>query len=120
MRFLSRVLWLVTSGVPYFLLYLVCGIACCLSIVGIPFGIQFFKLMMVALRPYSCDVEVEPGEHLVANLIWDATFGIAIAIEQFAMGILWCVTIIGIPFGIHSFKLMKVAYAPFGAEIDFD
>lgn len=120
MKLLSRVLWLITSGIPYFVLYLVCGVACCLSVIGIPFGIQFFKLMKVSLRPYSYDVEVEPGERIVANLLWDAMFGVAIAIEHLALGIVWCATIIGIPFGIHSFKLMKLAYAPFGATVDSD
>lgn len=32
-------------------------------------------------------------------------------------GVLWCITIIGIPFGKQFFKIAKLALTPFGAEV---
>ena len=57
---------------------------------------------------------------LISNILWFLFGGLLLALLWGIVGLLLCITIIGIPFGIHSFKLMKVAYAPFGAEIDFD
>lgn len=118
MRFISNMLWALIFGVPYLILFFVLGVACCLTIVLIPFGIQFFKLMKVSLRPRKYYVEIDPSSHFVLNLIWGLMIGLALAFVHLVFGIVCCLTLIGIPFGIKCFKLMKLSYAPFGATVD--
>ena len=43
--------------------------------------------------------------------------GLAIAIGWALVGLILCISIIGIPFGLQSFKMAKLALRPFGAEI---
>jgi uncharacterized membrane protein YccF (DUF307 family) len=104
-----------------FLAYLVAGVINCLFIITIPFGVQAFKLAGFALWPFGRVVVDRPGANSVAsgcgNIIWILTGGIWLALGHALTGILLCVTIIGIPFGIQSFKLMGLALTPFGKMV---
>lgn len=51
------------------------------------------------------------------NVIWLLVSGLPLALEHLALGLVLCVTVIGIPFGLQQFKLAKLALMPFGAEI---
>jgi uncharacterized membrane protein YccF (DUF307 family) len=120
MKTLGNLLWLVLAGFWLALGYVVGGLILCVTIVGIPFGIQSFKLATLALWPFGRSaVNDSSGGFLeiVFNIIWLFTFGWTIFLAHIAAGLLLCVTIIGIPFGIQAFKISGLALWPFGRTI---
>ena len=121
MKTLGNLIWLIFGGIFIFIEYLIGGLLLCLTIVGIPFGIQVFKLASVALWPFDKKVEYM-GYALgclstIMNIIWFFAGGIWIALTHLLMGILLGITIVGIPWAGQHFKLMSLALAPFGKTI---
>ena len=118
MSVLGNIIWLVFGGFFMALEYLVSGFLLCCTIIGIPFGLQVFKIGLVALLPFSQTTVVEEGSRscleIIMNVIWFFIGGIWIALSHLGWGLLFCITIVGIPFGIQHFKLMRVALFPFG------
>lgn len=55
---------------------------------------------------------------LLGNIIWMLFGGVFTALYWFCVGCLFCLTIVGIPFGLQSFKMAKLALLPFGARIN--
>ena len=121
MNVLGNILWIVFGGVILALLYFIGGIMLCITIVGIPFGVQAFKIGAFALLPFGRKTVVsEKGSGCLAaffNILWIVTFGLCLAVGHLVFGVLMFATIIGIPFGLQHFKLMAVALAPFGRRI---
>jgi uncharacterized membrane protein YccF (DUF307 family) len=115
---IGNVLWLVLAGLWMALAYVVAGVVQCITIIGIPFGIQSFKLAGYALWPFGRVVlertDRDGGLSCLGNVIWFVLSGLWLAIGHVVTGLLLCLTIIGIPFGIASFKLAGLALAPFG------
>lgn len=101
--------------------YFVAGFALCLTIIGIPFGLQVFKIGILALLPFGQTSVVEDGSRgclaIIMNVIWIFIGGIWIALSHLLWGLLFCITIIGIPFGRQHFKLMRAALFPFGRVV---
>lgn len=101
--------------------YLVGGLVLCLTIVGIPFGLQLFKLAVASLVPFGTKVANAPAStgclYTLMNILWIVFGGIWVALTHFFFGILLCITIIGIPFGRQHFKLMGLAFTPFGKNV---
>jgi len=91
------------------------------TIVGIPFGFQTLKLSMLALCPFGREIRSCPGDggclSVLMNIIWILVGGIWISLSHLAFGVLLCITVIGIPFGLQHFKLAGLALTPFGKEI---
>ncbi|MFI3261710.1 MAG: YccF domain-containing protein [Rikenellaceae bacterium] len=120
MNLLGNIIWLIFGGLLTAIEYFIAGITLCCTIIGIPFGIQVFKLGMLALAPFGrTTVQTEKAGGCLAiimNVIW-IFFGISIAITHVITGLLLFITIIGIPFGKQHFKLAAVALTPFGREI---
>ena len=118
MRFLGNIIWLVFGGFAVFLEYMAAGIALCITIIGIPFGLQSFKLGILALWPFGQKIEYmdnAPGcLSTVMNIIWFFIGGIWIALTHLLFGILLGITIIGIPWARQHFKMMSLAFTPFG------
>jgi uncharacterized membrane protein YccF (DUF307 family) len=118
---IGNVIWLVFAGVWMAALYFVTGLVQCATIIGIPFGIQSFKLAVYALWPFGRVVvqrtDRDPGVSCVGDILWLLLGGLALALGHVVTGLLLCVTIIGIPFGIASFKLAGLALMPFGKTI---
>ncbi|NQY57266.1 MAG: YccF domain-containing protein [Ilumatobacteraceae bacterium] len=116
-----NVLWVVFSGFWLFLGYLFAGVIQCITIIGIPFGVQSFKLAGFALWPFGRSVVQRPSAStslsLVGNIIWIVLSGIWLALAHLVLGVLLCITIIGIPLGLGNFKLIPLALAPFGKDI---
>jgi len=110
---------MIFGGFVSFALWAVAGLVCCLTIVGLPFGIQCFKIAFFTLWPFGKDVEV--GKFgvggFVGNLLWILLLGWELSISHLVLGLVLCVTIIGIPFGKQHFKFAKLALLPFGARI---
>ncbi len=117
MRILGNIIWLLLGGILMGTVMAAIGIVLCLTIVGIPFGKQFFKIGNLTLWPFGKDVFTDFGEHPVANVIWMILGGIWIALAHLNIAIMYCFTIIGIPFARQHFKLARLALCPFGANI---
>ena len=118
MGWLGNFIWFLCGGILSGLSWIVAGILCCITIIGIPFGIQCFKFASLAFFPFGKEVQYGGGAmSLIANIKWLIFCGIPMAIENTVLGILLCITIIGIPFGMQFFKIAKLSLMPFGAIV---
>ncbi len=117
MKTIGNIIWFIFGGFVTGLLWAAIGALLCISIIGIPFGIQCFKVARLSFAPFGKYPELNPNKHFIANIIWGLLCGWELAIFYLVAGILCCITIIGIPNGIVSFKMMKLAFMPFGAKI---
>ncbi len=120
MRTILNILWLVLSGFWLALGYAFAGVVMVLLIITIPFGIASFRLAAYVLWPFGRTVVRRPdagAASAIGNVIWFILVGLWMAIAHLVLGLLLCVTIIGIPLGIGNFKLAAVAIAPLGKEI---
>ena len=118
MRTIGNFLWFIFGGFLSGLSWWFSGLICCITIIGIPWGRQCFKFASMSFFPFKKDVEFGGGAvSLLANLVWIVFFGFWMAVENFVFGLIWCITIVGIPFGKQFFKIAKLALCPFGAYI---
>jgi uncharacterized membrane protein YccF (DUF307 family) len=120
MRTLLNLLWLVLSGVWLATGYAVAGIVMCAFIITIPFGIASFRLAAYVIWPFGRTVVRRSGAgtaSTIGNVIWFVLVGLWMAIAHVCLGMLLCLTIVGIPLGLGNFKLALVALAPLGKEI---
>jgi uncharacterized membrane protein YccF (DUF307 family) len=120
MSTVGNVLWVIFGGVWLALLYTFAGIVFCITIIGIPFGVQAFKLARFSLWPFGRTVVRNPSGgvlELIFNILWLILFGWGIFLVHLAAGAIMCITIIGIPFGLQAFKLSMLGLWPFGRDI---
>lgn len=121
MNFIGNLIWIIFGGFFIFLEYVIGGLVLCLTIVGIPFGIQLFKLATASLAPFGSKITHTPTStgclSTIMNILWIVIGGVWVALTHFFFGVLLCITIIGIPFGKQHFKLMGLAFTPFGKAI---
>ena len=121
MKTLLNILWLVLSGVWMAVGYAVFGALMFVTIIGIPFGVQAFKLASYSLWPFGRTLVQSPsrvkGVSTLANVIWFLLPGWVLALGHLVTGCLLCLTVIGIPLGVASFKMAGAALVPFGKEI---
>lgn len=121
MNFIGNILWVVFGGFLISMYYAIMGLVFCLTIIGIPFGVQLFKMAGLALWPFGHDVTPGPSDtgclNILMNVIWIVFGGIEIALAHVTLGIAFCITIIGIPFGLQHFKMALLALVPFGKNI---
>ena len=117
MKTVGNILWFIFTGLWSGIAWFFTGIFWCITIIGIPFGKQSFKLARLAFWPFGTQVKKDFGKHPIANVIWIIFGGLLLAIGFLFAGLFWCITIIGIPFGKQCFKLAGLAFTPFGAEI---
>ena len=118
MKLLGNILWFIFGGIFTALGWLIVGLLWCITIVGIPVGLQCFKFAKLSLFPFGKEITYKGGTvSLLVNVLWLIFGGIELALGFISMGIAMCVTIIGIPFGLQYFKLAKLALLPFGADI---
>ena len=113
-----NVLWFIFGGVFLALEALLNGVLLCITIIGIPFGLQCFKFASLAFFPFGKDVVYGGGSiSFLANIIWLIFFGWEMALGYLALGAVWCITIVGIPVGMQCFKMAKLSLMPFGADV---
>lgn len=117
MKVIGNILWVLLVGIASTLLWYLAGLILCITIIGIPFGTQCFKIGTACFAPIGKTVVTNFDSHPVANILWLLLFGWETALGYLVSGIILCITIIGIPFGRQCFKLMKIALLPFGAKI---
>ncbi|MDL9935408.1 YccF domain-containing protein [Gordonia sp. ABSL1-1] len=120
MKTILNVIWLLLCGIWMALGYVIAGIICCILIITIPFGIASFRMANYALWPFGRTTIRKPtagAASVIGNIIWIVVAGLWLAIGHIATGLAMCVTIIGIPLGIASFKMVPISLLPLGTEI---
>ena len=118
MRPLGNFFWFILGGVISGLAWWITGLLWCVTIVGIPIGMQCFKLSSMSFFPFGKEVVYSGGAmSFIVNLLWFFFGGMELAMLHAMCGMFCFITIIGIPFGIQFFKLAKLSLAPFGAEV---
>ena len=118
MRTIANILWIIFGGLLLSISWMLVGIILCVTILGIPLGIQCFKFAGLMLAPFGREVVYSDSTgSFILNILWIIFFGWGLAVSSFVIGLLWCLTIIGIPIGLQVFKFSKLALMPFGAEV---
>ena len=119
----GNIIWLVFGGIIIAVEYIVASLILIVTIIGIPFGLQTLKLARVALWPFGTNITDRQGAaagclSVVMNVIWILFGGIWICLSHLLFGLLFCITIVGIPFGLQHLKLAGLALTPFGKNIE--
>ena len=118
MSFLLNILWFIFGGFISGTLWLLFGLLWCITIVGIPIGVQCFKFAKLTYAPFGKDVKYKwTIPSVTMNIIWIILSGVPMAIFTFVLGTVLCITIIGIPLGLQYYKIAKLALAPFGTKV---
>jgi uncharacterized membrane protein YccF (DUF307 family) len=122
MSLIGNVLWIVFGGgIVLFLEYLLGGLVLCLTVIGIPFGVQALKLALLALLPFGKEITRAKSASgclsTILNIIWIIIAGIPLALTHLVFGVLWAITIIGLPFAKQHLKLASLALTPFGHAV---
>ena len=121
MSLIGNIIWLIFGGFFAGLGYIIGGLLLCLTIIGIPFGLQSIKIGIATFTPFGKEIVESPDANsplrVIFNLIWLILFGWEIALAHLAGAILLAITIIGIPFAIQHIKLIPLALFPFGREL---
>ncbi|MDR2749958.1 MAG: YccF domain-containing protein [Clostridiales bacterium] len=118
MKLLANILWFLFFGLWFGMACAVTGLLWCVTIVGIPVGLQCFKLASFGFFPFDKEIVAdEKTTSLLLNILWIIFGGIELATSAAIAGLILCVTVVGIPFGLQCFKLARLSLAPFGVSI---
>ena len=122
MNTIGNILWIILGGGFFIALgYVLGGLVLCLTIVGIPFGLQLFKLAGLALFPFGKEVVMDERPSgclaVILNIVWLIFGGIEVALVHVTFAILCAITIIGLPFAVQHLKLIRLSILPFGSRI---
>jgi uncharacterized membrane protein YccF (DUF307 family) len=124
MDLFGNIIWLIFGGLMAALGYLLGGIVLCITVIGVPWGLQCFKLAGLVLWPFGKKVISDSDNmgclNIFFNLIWILCGGLYTAIVHIVMGAILCLTIIGIPWGKQHFKLIEISLMPFGKRIIYE
>jgi uncharacterized membrane protein YccF (DUF307 family) len=120
MRLILNLIWLVLCGLWMALAYVVAGLICFVLIITIPFGIGAFRIANYVLWPFGRTIEPRRRAgvgSVIGNIIWIVLFGWWLALGHLITGVALCLTIIGIPLGLASFKIIPITLVPLGVQI---
>ena len=120
MRILGNILWIIFGGLFCSLGWLLLGCLYCITIIGIPVGLQCFKMASLTLNPFGKEInriDAGPGSFIL-NVLWLFGGGFGMALANFLWGVVLCITIVGIPFGKQFFKLASLSLCPFGTVVE--
>lgn len=118
MKTLGNLLWFLCGGLLSGLSWALAGLLWCVSIVGIPVGVQCFKFASLAFWPFGKQIVYGGGAgSTLLNILWLFISGLALAVENAAIGLILYISIVGIPFGKQFFKIARLALSPFGAQV---
>ena len=121
MSFLGNIIWLIFGGLLTGLMYIIGGLLLCVTIIGIPFGMQSVKIGIATFAPFGKEVQEGPNANsplrVLFNIIWMILFGWEIALAHLTSAIILAITIIGIPFALQHIKLIPLALLPFGRDL---
>lgn len=119
MSCIGNIIWIILGGLVNSLVWLFWGVLWCLTIIGIPVGLQCFKMAKLQLAPFGKEVVStnESGTNFILNILWIIFGGFSLCIANLISAVLLCISIIGIPFAIQSLKIAKLSLMPFGKEV---
>ena len=118
MRVLLNIIWIICGGLFSALGWVITGALWCITVLGIPVGLQCFKMASISLNPFGKEIVDHGGAgSFLLNVLWFIFGGIELALSNFLLGVICCITIIGIPLGKQYFKIAKVSLCPFGKEV---
>jgi len=132
MRDVGNSIWFVFGGAVTALIWLIGSVAFALSIIGIPLSRSAFELAKMSAFPFgkvvvhireldnrglTATTAVTDTVGFVFNIIWALTFGVTLFLTHLMFGIFSFLTIIGIPFGLQSFKLARISLWPLGCRV---
>ncbi|MCR5503453.1 MAG: YccF domain-containing protein [Lachnospiraceae bacterium] len=119
MRILLNILWIICGGLLSAIGWLLAGALYCVTVIGIPLGLQCFKLCSISLNPFGKEIHYEGAGagSFILNVIWFIFGGLELALGNAILGLILCITIIGIPFGKQFFKIAGLSLRPFGAVV---
>ena len=119
MSFIGNLIWLILGGIIAAIGWTIAGVLLCITLIGIPFGIQCFKIAGLSLAPFGKEVSVGNfgAGGLIGNIIWLLVLGWELFLMHLVIAFLLAITIIGLPFAKQHLKLAQLALIPFGARI---
>jgi uncharacterized membrane protein YccF (DUF307 family) len=121
MTLLGNLIWLIFGGLISGIAWIIAGLGLCLTIIGIPFGLQAMKVGVATLAPFGKEVRELPEANsilrIVFNLVWIVLFGWELAVAHLVWAFVLGITIIGLPFAKQHIKLIPIALMPFGREL---
>ena len=118
MRKIGNFFWFIFAGLGLGISWFFIGLVWCITIDGIPIGIQCFKFAGLAFFPFKKNVVYSSKTtSVILNILWIIFGGLFLCIESMLAGLIYCITIIGIPFGMQCFKIAKLSLMPFGASV---
>jgi len=124
MNLFGNIIWLIFGGLMAALGYFFGGLVLCVTVIGVPWGLQCFKLAGLVLWPFGKRVVSDSDNmgclNILFNLIWILFGGLYTALVHIVMGAILCLTIIGIPWGKQHFKLIEISLMPFGKRIIYE
>ena len=122
MNFLGNLVWLIMGGLLTALMYWTAGLIMCITIIGIPFGVQLLKIGSLSLWPFGHDLQPKADSatgclQVAFNVLWILLGWWELALTHLTFGLILCCTIVGIPWGLQHFKLALGSVFPFGKEV---
>lgn len=122
MSVIGNIIWFIFGGFILGICYILLGVLFCITVIGIPFGLQIVKIGVLAMCPFGRDVQLNDSPmsciNLLLNIVWILIGGLELAIAHLIIGLFFFITIIGIPFGMQHVKLAKLALLPFSQTIN--
>ena len=116
-KVLFNIFWVIIIGLSSAVSSAIMGVLCCITIAGIPLGLQHFKFIKLVFAPAGRVVVTNFNKHPIMNVLWLIFGGLILSILYYLIGLICCISIIGIPLGLQLFKIAKFNLGPFGAEI---
>ena len=116
-RTISNIIWFIFGGIFIALAWFILGLILCITVAGIPLGLQCFKAARLSFFPYGKTVKTNYSKHRIANTVWGIFIGWWLALIYLIFAILNFITVVGISRGLYCVKLMNLAFCPFGAEV---
>jgi uncharacterized membrane protein YccF (DUF307 family) len=120
-NFIGNIIWLVFGGFAAAIGYIFGGFILCLTVVGIPWGLQCFKIASLVIWPFGKKVVPKYGGHgclsTIFNIIWLIFGGFYTALVHLIFAAILFITIIGIPFAKQHLKLMEISFVPFSRDV---
>ena len=118
MRTIGNIIWILLGGIWTALGWCIAGIVFYITVIGIPLGRQAFKMASLTLAPFGKEIIYGGGApSLIANIVWVILIGMWEALIYLVVGAAFCITVVGIPFGMQLFKMAKLSLLPFGAQV---
>lgn len=117
LRFVFNFFWVLLIGLWSAISCVCLGVACCVTVIGIPLGLQYFKFIKLVFAPAGKIVAIKYGRHPIMNTLWLIFGGFAAMVAYYALGTVLLLTVVGAPIALQLFKIAAFNFAPFGAEV---